>query len=298
MHSIQLHSSSCSHPFHSPHHVHARSTTSDVRLFPTTAQRRWDHHPPFPRLSLSISFSNHDHHLALSLARSWIFPEKCRNLPHPLTILSWVAPDSHHEPGDLFYFSGDIAHDGNASFALPMHSASEAHINTSSPTVPKYQRLLQESSGIFKQKKTEKILEKGEAQRCSASGGEVEVDVPKLNREAEVPEWERGIDSEGEGSVAKRMSFVKSVEGLCNRVGTGSVPRFGINPSGINSAPVLAIADTHDATCVIAACSVPCCLPLSGLRPKVPCVFKTASLRVGLGATPKQSGLKLENALN
>ncbi|ODN99195.1 hypothetical protein I350_07354 [Cryptococcus amylolentus CBS 6273] len=52
----------------------------------------------------------------------------------PLTILSWVAHDSDHDPGDLFYFSGDIAHNGNTSSALLMHSASEAYINTLPPT--------------------------------------------------------------------------------------------------------------------------------------------------------------------
>ncbi|ODN89612.1 hypothetical protein L198_06299 [Cryptococcus wingfieldii CBS 7118] len=61
---------------------------------------------------------------------------------NPLNILSWVAPDSHHEPGDLFYFSGDIAHDGDASSALLLHSASEAHINTLPPSDPMYESLL------------------------------------------------------------------------------------------------------------------------------------------------------------
>ncbi|ODN96283.1 hypothetical protein I350_08298 [Cryptococcus amylolentus CBS 6273] len=53
----------------------------------------------------------------------------------------WVAPDSHHEPGDLLYFSGDIAHDGDASYALLLHSVSEAHINTLPPTDPMYEAL-------------------------------------------------------------------------------------------------------------------------------------------------------------
>ncbi|ODN74664.1 hypothetical protein L202_07004 [Cryptococcus amylolentus CBS 6039] len=32
------------------------------------------------------------------------------NGKNPLTILSWVAHVSHHKPGELFYFSGDVAH--------------------------------------------------------------------------------------------------------------------------------------------------------------------------------------------
>ncbi|ODO01598.1 hypothetical protein I350_06418 [Cryptococcus amylolentus CBS 6273] len=50
---------------------------------------------------------------------------------HPLTVLSWVAHDSCH---DLFYYSADIIHEGNASSALLMHSASNIHITTLSPT--------------------------------------------------------------------------------------------------------------------------------------------------------------------
>ncbi|ODN96508.1 hypothetical protein L198_04222 [Cryptococcus wingfieldii CBS 7118] len=61
---------------------------------------------------------------------------------NPLTIISWVAPDSNHELEDLFYFSGDVAHDGNAASTLFVHSASEAHINTLPPTDPMYETLL------------------------------------------------------------------------------------------------------------------------------------------------------------
>ncbi|TYJ51234.1 hypothetical protein B9479_008208, partial [Cryptococcus floricola] len=49
---------------------------------------------------------------------------------NPLSIQSWEPAGSHHELGDLFYFSGDVAHDGKLPSPMLVLSSCEAHLNT------------------------------------------------------------------------------------------------------------------------------------------------------------------------